>query len=43
VRCNEAVTRRDTFDHIEEWATEIDKYGTVLKVIVGNKADESLR
>ncbi len=35
------VTSMETFDHVEEWLKEVDRYAseTTSKLIVGNKAD----
>ena len=35
------VTNRQSFEHIEEWLTELDVYATgdLGKMIVGNKVD----
>ncbi|CAG9313594.1 unnamed protein product [Blepharisma stoltei] len=34
-------TKRDSFDHIEDWLKEVERYSSakVVKVLVGNKAD----
>lgn len=35
------VTKMDSFEHVEEWLSEVDKYATenIVKILVGNKAD----
>jgi|EP00945_MAST-04E_sp_MAST-4E-sp1_P003102 small GTP-binding protein len=34
------VNNRDTFENIERWAQEVDKFGTMIKVLVANKVDQ---
>ncbi len=35
------LTERDSFDHLKNWMTDIDKFAKdgVMKILVGNKAD----
>jgi len=35
------VTNKESFDHVEEWLAEVDRYAneSTLKLLVGNKAD----
>jgi len=34
-------TKRDTFDHVEEWLAEVEKFSDehTVKFIIGNKSD----
>lgn len=34
-------TKRDTFDHVEEWLSEVEKFSDehTVKFIIGNKSD----
>ena len=34
------VNRRATFENIEKWCQQIDKFGNILKVLVANKVSE---
>ena len=34
-----SVTNRVSFEHVEDWVQEVEKYNPTLKVLVGNKTD----
>lgn len=34
------VNNRSTFENIERWANEVEKFGSMTKVLVGNKVDQ---
>ena len=33
------VTDRGTFEHLDVWADELERYGRMAKVLVGNKSE----
>eukprot|EP00698_Gefionella_okellyi_P010749 TRINITY_DN280_c0_g1_i2.p1 TRINITY_DN280_c0_g1~~TRINITY_DN280_c0_g1_i2.p1 ORF type:complete len:166 (-),score=28.29 TRINITY_DN280_c0_g1_i2:675-1172(-) len=37
------VTKRSSFDKIEDWTREIERTGPIPKILVGNKCDEATR